>query len=242
MNKFLIRFICCFIPKREIRDKLRNSIKCYKIVGKDNKIYVDGKLYKGIIPGLKIEIVGNNNRLYLPKKAKFQNSLIYINKSDNCSIEISDTNCGLQNLFIIACCGNNQKLSIGRNFHCFGGIMNLNEQGATIQIGNDVLFSNSISLWPTDGHAIINADTGEVLNNITKPIKIGNHCWVGEGVKFTKNAQIPDNTIVGIGSVVTRNFLETNTILAGNPAKVIKTNVAWDHMNPYWKDRELRGL
>jgi acetyltransferase-like isoleucine patch superfamily enzyme len=42
-----------------------------------------------------------------------------------------------------------------------------------------------------------------------------------------KNAVIPNHSIIGIASVVTKQFFEEYTCIAGNPAKVIKTNVAW---------------
>lgn len=59
--------------------------------------------------------------------------------------------------------------------------------------------------------------------------------------RFLKNGNLPPNTVVAADAVVTKTFTEEFTILAGNPAKVIKRNVMWDEVSPYWKDRELRG-
>lgn len=103
----------------------------------------------------------------------------------------------------------------------------MNEKNAALIVKDDCLFSNSISIWPTDGHAIFDKDTKQRINNIQRPLEIGEHCWIGEGVKLTKNAKLPPNTIVGIGAVVTKEFNEEYTIIAGNPAKVIKKNVIW---------------
>ena len=58
-------------------------------------------------------------------------------------------------------------------------------------------------------------------------VLIGDHCWIGQGATFTKNAIIPANTVVGLQSVVTKSFREEFTVLAGNPAKVIKNGVKW---------------
>ena len=45
---------------------------------------------------------------------------------------------------------------------------------------------------------------------------------------ITKDVIIPNNCVVGMGAVVTRkNFLE-NSVIAGNPAKIVKTNINWD--------------
>ena len=58
-------------------------------------------------------------------------------------------------------------------------------------------------------------------------VLIGDHCWIGQGATFTKNAIIPANTVVGLQSVVTKSFREEFTALAGNPTKVIKNGVKW---------------
>ena len=74
---------------------------------------------------------------------------------------------------------------------------------------------------------LMDADTGELLNDQPQGVLIGDHCWIGQGATFTKNAIIPANTVVGLQSVVTKSFREEFTALAGNPAKVIKKGVKW---------------
>jgi len=64
--------------------------------------------------------------------------------------------------------------------------------------------------------------------NTPKPIIIGDHVWVGYNVKMTKGTEIANDTIIGTSTVVSGKFLEPNTIIAGNPAKVIKRNIKWD--------------
>lgn len=56
-------------------------------------------------------------------------------------------------------------------------------------------------------------DDGEVI--------IGKHCWIGAGCIILKDVHIGDNTIIGAGSVVTRN-IPARCIAVGSPAKVIK--------------------
>ena len=55
-------------------------------------------------------------------------------------------------------------------------------------------------------------DTKEFLNKPSHPVIIGNKCWIGEAVRIQKGAIIPDNTIVGAGSIVTKN-LQKKTLL-----------------------------
>lgn len=42
-----------------------------------------------------------------------------------------------------------------------------------------------------------------------------------------KGVSIPDNSVIGVGSVVTKSFNESNVIIAGNPAVVKKQGIHW---------------
>lgn len=89
------------------------------------------------------------------------------------------------------------------------------------------MLSSKITIWANDSHRLMNADTGELLNAQPQGVFIGDHCWIGQGAVFTKNAIIPANTVVGLQAVVTKPFREEFTALAGNPARVIKSRVKW---------------
>jgi acetyltransferase-like isoleucine patch superfamily enzyme len=56
------------------------------------------------------------------------------------------------------------------------------------------------------------------------PIRIGSNCWLGANCILLPGVQLGDNVIVGAGSVVTKSF-GNNVIIAGNPSKIIKTNL-----------------
>jgi len=55
-----------------------------------------------------------------------------------------------------------------------------------------------------------------------KRVKIGSNVWIGSNVTILPSVEIGDGAVVGAGSVVTKNVPEYS-IVAGNPAKVIKT-------------------
>ncbi len=56
------------------------------------------------------------------------------------------------------------------------------------------------------------------------PIIIGENCWIGANVRICKGVTIGDNSIVAACSVVTKD-VPANSIVAGNPAKVVKTGI-----------------
>lgn len=53
------------------------------------------------------------------------------------------------------------------------------------------------------------------------PIHIKKNCWIGAGATILRGVTIGENSVVGAGSVVTKDVPD-NVIVAGNPAKVIK--------------------
>lgn len=56
------------------------------------------------------------------------------------------------------------------------------------------------------------------------PIEIGENCWIGSHVRICKGVTIGDNSVVAACSVVTKD-VPANCIVAGNPAKVVKTDI-----------------
>ena len=56
----------------------------------------------------------------------------------------------------------------------------------------------------------------------SKPITIGDDCWLGGGVIVCPGVTIGDRCIIGAGSVVTKD-IPSHSVVAGVPAKVIKS-------------------
>ena len=56
---------------------------------------------------------------------------------------------------------------------------------------------------------------------ISKPVTIGDGCWIGEKVCILPGVTIGKKCIVGAGSVVTKS-IPNFSMAVGNPAKIIK--------------------
>ena len=94
-----------------------------------------------------------------------------------------------------------------------------------IKIGNQCAIGRNVMIMDFDAHDIYYSDGTK--NHITKPIVIEDHVWIGAGATILKGVTIGEGAVVGAGAVVTKN-VEPHTIVAGNPAKVIKTDVRWE--------------
>jgi len=64
-------------------------------------------------------------------------------------------------------------------------------------------------------------------NALDRSISIGKDCYIASGVKFAPGTLIGNSNIVGLGSIVTKKFNVENSLIAGNPAKVVKNNYNW---------------
>lgn len=62
------------------------------------------------------------------------------------------------------------------------------------------------------------------IHSDNKPIILGENVWVGENVRICKGVTIGDNAVIAACSVVTKD-VPANSIAAGNPAKIVKTDI-----------------
>lgn len=104
------------------------------------------------------------------------------------------------------------------------------EIGSYVMISPDVWIqdNNSHSIYAQDrlidilGSRDFNEKGIDCTNAVKKPIKIGNHVWIGRRSIIMKGVTIGDRSTVAAGSVVTHDVPQ-DIIVGGNPAKVVKT-------------------
>ena len=197
------------------------------ILGNNNKIMLFAKSEEDILnilsnKGLSISIVGDNNLVKMGDVTFGFNEALGINGLSIFIGGLADTWTDPNALRY----ANNCKVILGNNILVNGVRMYLQDSSSSITVGDNCMFSWGIDVWCTDVHTITDLD-GNPLN-YGKSIEIGNHVWIGKDFKIGKNTKISDDSIIGWNSLVTRKFDESNVIIAGNPAKIIKKNINWN--------------
>lgn len=177
------------------------------VCGKNNKIEIGDVEIPSTVT---LRIFGNNNHIKIDS--------IFCTKA-------LDIRIGVRESLV----SNNCKIHFGKNFWSESNLqLLLYNHENKLDVGDDCLFSNNITIRLGDRpHLIFDSETGEYIDNSTDGVLIGDRVWVGEKVYITKNVTILNDCILAVNSVVTGRFEETNCVIAGNPAKVVKKNVQW---------------
>jgi acetyltransferase-like isoleucine patch superfamily enzyme len=91
-----------------------------------------------------------------------------------------------------------------------------------ITIGDDVITGPNIQIF-SENHNFSDQTLTIKDQGVTKQhTTIGNNCWLGGGITVLAGVTIGDGSVIAAGSVVTKS-VPPNSIVAGVPAKVIKT-------------------
>nr|WP_295107432.1 sugar O-acetyltransferase [uncultured Caulobacter sp.] len=90
---------------------------------------------------------------------------------------------------------------------------------ADITIGDDVMIGPNVSLI-TSEHPVAPSQRHVHLQG--KPITVERNVWIAAGATIIGGVTIGENSVVAAGSVVTRD-VPANTLVAGNPARVIRS-------------------
>ena len=115
-------------------------------------------------------------------------------------------------------CEYGSQLTIGDRFFANTGLVALDV--ASICIGDDVLLGPNVQLL-TPTHPI-EPEPRLAKWEVAHPIAIGNNVWVGGGAIILGGVTVGDDSVVGAGSVVTRDVPE-RVVVAGNPARALRS-------------------
>lgn len=178
---------------------IRMKKTCITINGHNNRI-VFGELSS--LFNVKITIEGSNNTIVVGKR----------NYLEGCSFCMED---------------NDNAIVTGNHVYMYHDTEVSAIESTEIHIGEDCLFSANIMIRSGDSHAIFLRENGNRINK-SENIIIGNHVWLGNGVKVLKGVSIEDGCVVGAGSIVTKSVNHLRqSVIVGNPARVVLQGINW---------------
>lgn len=112
----------------------------------------------------------------------------------------------------------NGELILGRHFAISGTTTIIASK--SIHFGDEVQLSWASLIMDNDAHRILDDKNNWI--NPPKEIRVGNNVWIAANTTVMKGTILPNDTIVATNSLVNRQFDEENTIIGGQPAKVLK--------------------
>ena len=104
-----------------------------------------------------------------------------------------------------------------------------------IYVGDGCLFGPNVVI-ATAGHPLDPALRARSLQ-YNLPVRIGRNCWIGAGALIMPGVTIGDDTVVGAGSVVTKD-LPAGVLAVGNPCRVLRPVNEHDRAF-YYRDRPV---
>lgn len=104
-----------------------------------------------------------------------------------------------------------------------------------IYIGDHVMIAPNVTI--AAGTHPVSPELRERGIQYNLPVHIGRNVWIGSGVQIMPGVTIGENTIIGAGSVVTKD-IPANVIAFGNPCKVVREITDRDRKY-YRKDRPI---
>ena len=170
---------------------------------------------------ISIVIEGDNNVINIENLRRVDNLKITFN-GDGGLVEMDPFRVGSLSIGV----KNGAKVSIGKGTS-MEGVYILSDHGKVVSIGDDCMFSYNVQIRTTDAHGIYDVVTGERMNPASD-VFIGDHVWVGQAALISKGTKVSRNSIVGASSFLQNKEFPPSCIVAGSPAKLIRTGVVWD--------------
>jgi acetyltransferase-like isoleucine patch superfamily enzyme len=197
------------------------------IRGTGNLFQADGARLSNV----ELDIVGDRNRIIIGEGSILHNLKIRIRGSDHL-IELG-RNCRVSRGGVFWIEDDHCLLSIGTDTTMVEVSIAVTEPGSKVVIGEECMFANDIDIRVGDSHSILDAASRERIN-FAEDIMIGRHVWIAAHTIILKGVTIGENSVIASGAIVTRSC-EPGSILAGNPARVIRSGISWQ------RERIMKG-
>ena len=164
--------------------------------------------------------LGGNLCLYgMPIVTMVEESAIKLGDNVVLCSESASTALGVSRPVILRTLRPGARITVGSNSGLSGTVICA---AAAVDIGEECLIGADVQIVDTDFHAI--EPQGRRFSHPAgieaSPVRIGRNVFVGTGSKILKGVSIGDDSVIGAGSIVTRD-IPPGVIAAGNPARVI---------------------
>ena len=130
-------------------------------------------------------------------------------------------------------CDYSTHIEVGKNF--FANYNCTIIDVAKVKIGNNCQFAPNVSIY-TAGHPIHPVSRNS-LYEYGISVTIGDNVWIGGNTVILPGVHIGSNTVIGAGSVVTKDIPDW-VVAAGNPCRVVK-QITEEDKKYYYKDQEF---
>lgn len=118
--------------------------------------------------------------------------------------------------------GGEGNIEIGNDTYIGSYTRIITEKGTTIKIGNNVSISHFVSIYTVNRKPILINENNQEYEYECSDVSIGDYSLIGINAVIMQGVNIGKNCFVGANSVVTHSIPD-NTVVAGNPARIIKT-------------------
>jgi len=105
-----------------------------------------------------------------------------------------------------------------------------------IYVGDFTMFGPNVTV-ATAGHPVLPELRESAGYQYNMPVHIGRNCWIGAGAILLPGVSVGDQSVIGAGSVVTRD-IPANTVAVGNPCRVLRAINEQDRVY-YFRDRKI---
>lgn len=173
-------------------------------------------------------------------------SIVHVRLNNNSKLSISSSNnCNIDSAYL----GEKTSIAVGNNagasirnceinndskINVYSGFLKMEDvyigercvihAYKNINIGSGTIISWNVSIMDGDGHSI----THNKKINRPQDITIKENVWIGNNSIILKGVTVGQGSVVAAGSVVTKD-VPPRTIVAGNPARVIKEKIEWKY-------------
>ena len=172
------------------------------------------------------------------KNIKYATSSAIVNTGKKENVNIGSHGCYFG--IIQAMCGG--KVSIGNNFYIGAGTYIQAKE--KVEIGDNVIISNNVLIVDNNNHPVepeerlkmslvedyMSDERWTWKYAISAPIVIQDNVWIGKNAVIMKGVTVGKGSVVALGAVVTHN-VPPYTVVAGNPAKIVKELIQGDKLN-----------